>query len=352
MDLSILFNWAIALAPVLVLLVAFEWLDVFHLLHIRAVVVLLVLGIVAGVVAYPISGRLLDTLPIGHSNYSRYFAPWIEEALKGSVLVWLFARNRIGFKLDAAISGFAVGAGFSVFENCIYLADPNNARYSFGVWMVRGLGTAVMHGGTTALFGVLAHQLNEKLERMQASAWRLRPARFLPGFLLAVAVHTAFNQFPDQPLLAMLGALLLLPGAILLAFRFGEREARTWLASETATHRAALAELRAGNFPDTASGRLVADLAARVSGRAPPALIREYLEVHTELVLRAEELLGRTGDGQSGSPGDADRALFRQLKALRIALGRTTLAMLAPLLPFTREELWELHELDLRLHGR
>ncbi len=346
MDAGTLLNWAIALAPVLLLLLAFEWLDVFHLIHIRAILILLALGAMAGVLSYPVSGRMLDTLPIGFSNYSRFVAPWIEEALKGGAVVWLFARNRIGFKLDAAISGFAIGAGFSVIENCIYLVRYHDLE--IGVWMVRGLGTAVMHGGSTALFAICAHQLNEAMARDQASRWRLRPGRFVPGFLLAVGIHTAFNQFPDQPLIAMVGALVVLPLAMLLAFRFGEHEARGWLAAETVSHRAALAELRAGDFPDTPSGRLVEALAGRANGSAPPALIREYLEVHTELVLRAEEALA----SDAVPPGDAERALFKRLRDLKAQLGRTTLAALAPLLPFTREELWEMHELRERLHGR
>ena len=59
----------------------------------------------------------------------------------------LFAANRIGYKLDAVIFGFAIGAGFSVVENIFYLVRfPSSPP---PVWMVRGLGTAVMHGTTT-----------------------------------------------------------------------------------------------------------------------------------------------------------------------------------------------------------
>ena len=36
-------------------------------------------------------------------------------------MILLFRFNRIGYKLDAVISGFAIGAGFSVVENVIYL---------------------------------------------------------------------------------------------------------------------------------------------------------------------------------------------------------------------------------------
>ena len=42
----------------------------------------LLLGAVAALLASPLSGQMLDTLPMGYSFYSRIVAPWIEEALK------------------------------------------------------------------------------------------------------------------------------------------------------------------------------------------------------------------------------------------------------------------------------
>jgi RsiW-degrading membrane proteinase PrsW (M82 family) len=114
-------HWAIALVPVLAMLTIFVWLDAFKLMSLGEVLLLLLFGGIAAIVAYPISGRFLDTLPIGFTIYSRFIAPWIEEALKAIVMIALFRFNRIGYKLDAVISGFAIGAGFSVVENVIYL---------------------------------------------------------------------------------------------------------------------------------------------------------------------------------------------------------------------------------------
>ena len=78
----------------------------------------------------------------------------VEEALKAALIVGLFAFNRIGYLIDAAIAGFAVGAGFSLAENIFYLHQFADA--SLGVWLVRGFGTAIMHGGATAIFAVLS----------------------------------------------------------------------------------------------------------------------------------------------------------------------------------------------------
>src|SRR5205085_10453483 len=228
-------HWGLALIPVLVLLAIFTWLDAFKLMSLKEILLLLVLGGIAAVAVYPISGRLIDTLPIGFSNYSRFVAPWIEEAFKAASIILLFGFNRIGYKLDAVISGFAIGAGFSVVENIIYLSIYPD--YGAGTWLVRGLGTAVMHGTTLALLAAIAHELAERENRESAGEFNFNLLWFLPGYLVAVAIHTAFNHFPDRPLLAMMGAAILAPLAIIAIFHFGTAEAEGWLAAESAEHQ-------------------------------------------------------------------------------------------------------------------
>src|SRR6478672_12427344 len=163
-------HWALALIPVLVMLAIFIWLDAFALMSFREILLLLILGGLGALAAWPVSGRLIDTLPIGFSLYSRFVAPWLEEAIKAVVIIGLFRLNRIGYKLDAVISGFAIGAGFSVVENVFYLTlFP---FYDAGTWLVRGLGTAVMHGTTLALLAASAHELAERENREAASEFR------------------------------------------------------------------------------------------------------------------------------------------------------------------------------------
>src|SRR3954471_7519096 len=229
-------HWGLALVPVLAMLSVFVWLDAFKLMSLREVFFLLLMGAIAALAAYPISGQFIDTLPIGFSAYSRYVAPWIEEALKAIVMIGLFRFNRIGYKLDAVISGFAVGAGFSVVENIIYLTIYPD--YGAGTWLVRGLGTAVMHGTTLAILAAIAHELAERETRGAAASFNFSPWWFVPGFLVAVAIHMLFNQFPDRPMLAMLGAIVFAPVALILIFGFGTSEAQSWLVAERAEHKA------------------------------------------------------------------------------------------------------------------
>jgi RsiW-degrading membrane proteinase PrsW (M82 family) len=340
-------DWSVALVPVLLLTAGFIWLDVFKLMSVWETLGLLLFGGIAAAAAYPLSGAFLDTLPIGFINYSRFVAPWIEEALKTIVIISLFRFNRIGFKVDAVISGFAVGAGFSVFENILYLMrfpglDP-------GVWMVRGLGTAIMHGTTLAILAVIAHELAERETREAADDFDFNPLWFVPGFLAAVALHTVFNQFPEQPMLAMIGMLVVGPLGLMAVFCFGAGEAAQWLTVEREGHRALLETLSAGRFPDDPRGRRIAALAARSGGRTG-ALIREYYELLARLVLTAEEtLLEESADSDEA---DADSAAaFTRLAELKRELGRSTMSALKPLLPFSRNDYWELSELRERLKG-
>src|SRR6476661_11203257 len=212
-------HWGIALIPVLILLAIFVWLDAFKLMNMREILFLLVCGGIGALACWPISGRMLDALPIGFSNYSRFVAPWIEEAVKGLIVILLFRFNRIGYKLDAVISGFAIGAGFSVVENIFYLTIFPN--YGTGTWLVRGFGTATMHGTTLAVLAAIAHEFAERETREAAADYDFNLMWFVPGYGVAVALHTAFNQFPDRPMLAMMGAILIAPVILIAVLSLG-----------------------------------------------------------------------------------------------------------------------------------
>ena len=341
MNLAEIIDWSVALVPVLLMAGLFVWLDVFKLMSAWEMVGLLLLGAVAALAAWPVSGQMLDNLPMGYSFYSRIVAPWIEEGLKGLAVALLFATNRIGFKLDAVISGFAIGAGFSVVENILYLLRYPELTAS--VWMVRGLGTAVMHGATTAILAAVAHELSERRLRSSGRP-RFNWLWLVPGYVVASLIHMLFNQFPDEPGLVMVVTIAVAPLVLIGLLRFGEAETQQWLAEESEGHRRWLEEWQAGGFPKDAAGQRIAALAAR-SKPAEAELIREYCLLKTELVLIAEEeLLDRDRRLEEGETEQV-RAAFAGLERARRALGRSGYAALRPLLPFSRNDEWELSEL-------
>jgi len=342
-------HWTVALIPVLVMLGIFIWLDAFALMSRGEVLVLLALGAAGALVAWPLSGRLLDTLPIGFSLYSRFVAPWIEEAIKAVIIVTLFRLNRIGYKLDAVISGFAIGAGFSVVENIFYLTIFPS--YGTGTWLVRGFGTAIMHGTTLAVLAAIAHELAERATRGIAADYHFNIVWFVPGYGVAVVLHTAFNQFPDRPMIAMLGAVLIAPLALIAILNFGTAEAQRWLATECNEHRTQVEILRSGRWPDGPAGQKIAALAGRLDPETVKR-IRRYWELQAWLVAEAEETMMEEAAGDAEFDPAKIRSAIAELNGLKQAIGRSTFAALQALLPFSRNDLWEVSELKQRLNHR
>ena len=146
------------------------------------------------------------------------------------------------------------------------------------------------------------------------SDFRFNLLWFLPGYLVAVAIHTGFNQFPDRPLLAMMGAAIFAPIAIMAIFHFGTAEAQSWLDAESTEHRKQLEALQSGAWPEGPSGTRISALAGRLDPESAKR-VRRYWELQAWLVMQAEEAMmeeaagDATVDKAAGplSPGRARR---------------------------------------------
>jgi hypothetical protein len=95
----------------------------------------------------------------------------------------------------------------------------------------------------------------------------------------------------------------------------------------------------------------VAALADRL-GPAGTVRIRRYWEVQAWLVVEAEQSLLEEAAGDVEIDRNAVAAAFRELDALKRALGPTSFAALDRLLPFSRNDCWELAELRERVGRR
>lgn len=336
----------IAAAPVLVLLMVFDRLDVFNLIRLRDIALIMGAGGVIATFGFLVNWRVLDGFPIGFSNYSKYVAPFVEETLKAAPIAALFHYNRLGFKLDAAIAGFALGAGFSLIENLWYLFIITDANIS--AWIVRGFGTAIMHGGATALFAVISHEMTERQAEAAAARYQFNPLVFLPGLGAAIAIHAAFNHFPDQPLAVMAITLLLIPMALFFTLVRNERATGQWLTTDAALHRKALEEIRSGAFAQSETGKAIQALAVRLGEQTAQDAFA-YVELKTALVLRAEELIRESQSGAPAPIGETERGDFARLHALEHRLGKSMVMAIDSRLGFTRNDLWELGRLRERV---
>ena len=210
-------------------------------------VTLLARGALGAIASYPSVGIFIDRLPIG-------FSFTVALPHRGSGRRSGRDRDRIVSLQTASATSWTRGfsglpsGGFFGHRKIIYLTRFPD--YGAGNLAVRGLGTAVMHGTTLAILAATAHELAERENREATGDFRFNLLWFVPGYLVAVAIHTAFNQFPDRPLLAMMGVAMLAPVTLIGIFHFGTAEAERWLAADRAQHRAELAALRAGEWPE------------------------------------------------------------------------------------------------------
>ncbi len=153
----------LALVPVQLFLLVLAGLDIWRLVRPRRIAAALVAGAVAAAVSYVANNTLVALTGLAAAPFAILVAPLVEEAAKGAWSDWLVRTRRAGFLVDAALLGFAVGAGFATVENIYFLHSlPGAPLY---VWAIRGLGTAVMHGGAAAVFAIVRR------------AWRDGPRR-------------------------------------------------------------------------------------------------------------------------------------------------------------------------------
>ena len=326
------------LLPVVVFLLVLLHLDSYKLVSPGEVSACLVAGVLLAGLSYFTNTQAIGVLHYSFSTYSRLIAPFAEEALKATFLIVLFARNRIGFMIDAAIAGFAIGAGFALTENFYYLYEFSNVHVSIGVWIVRGFGTALMHGGATAIFGVMAQGLTER----QAT---INPIMMLPGLAVAIGLHALYNFLQSMPLVATAAMIIILPIAFVLGFGKSEHKVHTWLLSDYESHEHLLEEIRSGAFNNSEAGRLIQDITDKFDPDVVSDLLA-YVRLHTELVMRSEKIsIGRETGQQLVGAHDIHVA-FDRLHALEKKIGPSAMMALWPHLHFSRRELWELHELE------
>jgi RsiW-degrading membrane proteinase PrsW (M82 family) len=327
----------VALLPVVVFLAALLWLDSYKLLAPSSVVAVIGAGAATAALSYPLNAWLLGRLDIPLLAFARYVAPLTEELLKALLVVALVRMHRIGFLVDAAIQGFAVGAGFALAENLYYLHLA--AEAGMGTWIVRGFGTALMHGGATALFAVMSLGRIERASHPSA-------AHFAPGFAAAVVVHSGFNHLSHLPLLATLATMLTLPPVLWLVFERSERSLRAWLGQGFDADARLLELINSGSFAASPPGRYLASLRRSLPG----ALLADalcYLRLYTELSLRAKgKLMMRENGFESPPPDEETRAKFTELRYLEKNIGATGLRTLRPVLKLRQRDLWQLYMLE------
>jgi RsiW-degrading membrane proteinase PrsW (M82 family) len=327
---------AVSVLPVFLFLGALVVLDSYKLISLRAILFAVAAGAAAALVGYAVNVSLRPALGFEMARYMVFVSPVVEELLKAVYIVWLLRRNKVGFVVDAAIYGFAIGTGFAFFENIYYL--PVHPNPTIWTWIVRGFGTALMHSGTTAIFAMISRTLDNRATAVRL--WTL-----LPGLAAAIVLHSLYNQFLVAPLLATALIVLVFPYIFMFLFQRSERETRGWVGSGFDTDQELLRVMRAGQVSDTPVGLYLKGLRTSY----PPEVIVDMmclLRLRAELGIKAKGILLMREAGFEADPDPSLPAKLEEMRYLEQSIGRTGMRALKPFVDTNAQDLWQLNLLD------
>ncbi|MDD2491536.1 MAG: PrsW family glutamic-type intramembrane protease [Bacteroidales bacterium] len=326
---------AISILPVILFLVFLFAMDSFKLVSYKLLSFSIVWGVFAAILSYFINSYLLLDSANSFTVYSRFQAPVIEELLKALSVLFLVSLKKIGFSIDAIVYGFATGAGFSLAENLYFLTanpDPNLL-----VWVIRGFGTAIMHGGCTALLAmIIVGGINRH---------RIAFTNILAGLIIATSLHSLFNHFYIDPVLQTLGVVVVIPVLFILIFHFKEKGLRKWLDMEFYSEIELLSKINKGEVSNTKAGEYLKSLRERFR---PEAILDMYcyLALYLELSIKAKRnIMLRESGLEPPTESDIEQKL-KELAQLRKNIGKIGELTLAPLVKMKYNDLWKLKQLS------
>jgi RsiW-degrading membrane proteinase PrsW (M82 family) len=325
--------------PVVLFLAALRTMDSYRLVGRAAVLRSIAIGAVAALCCLAPNDLAMTYLPLTPAAAKRYIIPVVEECAKALYLVYLVKSERLGFLVDAGIHGFAIGTGFALAENALYAISLGDAGVP--VWLIRGLGTAVMHGSTTAIVGILAKHLHDRWpSRSLARA-------FAPGLAIAIAVHSFFNHLVLHPMIMTALLLGVMPLLLLVVFEISERATRGWLSSGFDSEFERLETILDDRTGGTRMGAYLKSLGERLSGPVVADMLC-LIRLHLELSLRAKGVLIARATGVEMPLDPSIEEKFREMAYLEHSIGRTGKLAILPFIRTGSRDVWQLQV----LHGR
>ncbi len=325
-------EFLLGLLPVCAFLAALYLMDSYKLIPVRSLGWSLAAGCGAAVAAFGLNMFLSDVTGLSFEPFSRYVAPVTEETLKSVLLVRLLLTRRTGFLVDTAIHGFAIGAGFALVENTGYFLTLGSS--STLLWIVRGFGTAMMHGAATSIAGIIGKVLTER-------AGSASPATVLPGVLAAILIHSAFNHFFLTAVTTTQLIILVLPVLMGVVFRRSEKAVRRWLGVGFDSDRELLEMITTGRLRETKIGVYFQTLESRFRGEILADMVC-MLRIHLELAIAAKGLLLMREAGFEFPPDPEWKEQLAELHYLEQSIGRTGILAAEPFLHTSRHQLAQL----------
>jgi hypothetical protein len=227
-----------------------------------------------------------------------------------------------------------------VFENVFYLTAHD---LGLRAWLIRGFGTAMMHGATMTAYAIIAKSLRE----------RSGEAAFAPYFLafaLAYLLHSGYNHFFLPAEMGAIVQITVFPLIVFALFQESEKRTRSWLGTGFDTDQELLKLIISGGIPGTRIGDYLSALKEHFAGTVVVDMLC-LIRIRVELSVRAKGILMMREAGFTVQPDPATRAKFSEMKYLEESIGKTGLIAIDPIHKWTSRDLWQLNMLDVSARG-
>ncbi len=339
---------AISVLPVILFLALLIYMDSFKLVKISLVAQTIIAGIIAAIMSYFVNTYLMNNLSVQITTYKMYFSPIVEESLKASFIIYLLAKGKVGFMIDAAIYGFAIGTGFALVENIYYLTSLG--EYNLIIWFIRGFGTAVMHGGTIAIFAIITKNIMDR--KNEFKLYQIIPGflfvilyNLFPGLVFAFGIHSIFNHFLLPPIMMTLLQLIVFTLIIAYVFNRSEKVLKEWMESGMDTDVELLEQINEGTVSNTHLGEYLASLEKNFAGPVIADMLC-YVKNHIELSIQAKGVLLMKQAGVPVTLDEETKDKLKEIKYLEKSIGPTGKIAISPILHTSTRDLWQLYMLE------
>lgn len=275
-----------------------------------------------GVAACLLLWLLAKTVSFSIGDFS--LMPLLEELLKGALLVYLVLGKRIRFMAEAIIYGAAIGGGFALLENIIYMCAAPDMHIATAI--VRGLGSAVAHIGCTGLVACMLVLLaNGK------KTWLMVAASFIPSVL----IHFLHNGISVPTIYKMAVMIVMFLFMFRLFFQIGNSKVYNWIDHSVSYDIQTLSAIRRGEFSMTKAGEYLLGIKSQFMPEVFFDMLC-YVQTYLEIKIEKQSLMLLYDSGFSDAGADKIHEKHNEkkieLEALKKNIGKTGMSVLSPLI--------------------
>ena len=321
-----------ALLPIAIYIYVVYRLDNFALLSVRRLLTLVASGMGAAIVCFglfELTGRILP------QEVSDFADPVMEEVIKAIPLLILARQKKIVFFIDSVICGAAVGGGFSILENVLYMVLGDTL--GMGTLLFRGLEVALIHMGCSASIAVALMFMVRLSERRKTGQTVNRSDVAMATFLLILSpvLHVLHNIFHFAPMMQFVLVLGVIAALLVWIYQYDEEMIHRWLDRGLDTQVNLLQSIRDGSLNETNTGRFLMS----VKKSFPPEVFFDvicYVQLHVELSVAAKSRF-MLREAELDIPLDNVQketclSQFSEFKELEKRLGKTAIMTVAPII--------------------